>query len=153
MMRFVPGALGALALALVTGCGDNEARRVTPNAAATAPCPLAFPKAGLCASWTWKEAPKVRKVTEATLRFYERNGSPTEGPFRRPTVEVVVPSPMMPTMGHDSGKDPKTTAVAESPSDYRVENVYFNMRGKWTITIELRRGKTVIDAATLPLTL
>jgi hypothetical protein len=100
-----------------------------------------------------KESPKVRKVTEATLRFGERNGSPTEGPFRQPTVEAVVPSPMIPTMDHDSGKAPRITAVAETPSDDGVENMSFNMRGKGTITIELCCGKTGVDAATLPLPL
>jgi len=139
-----------MSLFFFAGCGSNEGRRaaVLPEG-----CALSFPEVGLCASVTWKSAPAVRQVTEATLRFFRATGNAKTGPFERPDGAVNVPSPRMPAMGHDSGEDPRTTAVAATVSDYRVENVFFNMRGKWSLTVELRKGGKVVETATLPLAL
>lgn len=147
MSRFAMG-FALLGLLVVAGCGQNGGRR-----AARSECSLPFPQAGLCAELVWKTKPEVRKTTEATLRFFRADGDAKKGPFVRPDATVNVPSPTMPSMGHDSGRDPKTTAVPNTESDYRVENVWFNMRGKWAFTVELKKGNNVVETSTLALTL
>ncbi len=146
----MPRLLIIASVLLFAGCGSTNSRRaaVLPEG-----CALSFPKAKLCASVNWKVAPTVRKATEATLRFFRADGNAKTGPFERPKGTVNVPSPRMPAMGHDSGEDPKTTAVASTASDYRVENVFFNMRGKWSLAVELVKDGKVVETATLPLTL
>lgn len=144
-MRLLPIAFG---VALLVGCGKSDSNRT-----AASDCAFAFPKVGLCAALTWNANPEVRKLTEATLRFYDAKGSLKDGPFAKPEGDVVVPSPEMPTMGHDSGKNPKTTPVQGKASDYKVENVWFNMRGKWVLTVEIRKDGKLVDKATLPLNL
>lgn len=135
---------------VVGGCGSStDARR-----ARRADCTLAFPKAGLCAQLTWKTKPEVRKLTEATLRFFVMDqGDATKGPFARPDADVNVPSPVMPAMGHDSGKTPKTKPVPGTKSDYRVENVWFNMVGNWAFTVELKKDGNVVETSTISLKL
>ena len=137
-------------LAVLSGCGENDS---SSRRGLRADCSFAFPKAKLCAELVWKTKPEVRKLTEATLRFFEADGDSKKGPFVRPDADVNVPSPFMPTMGHDSGKTPKTTRVFGSKSDYKVENVWFNMVGPWAITVELKKDGRVIETSSLSLRL
>ena len=112
-------------------------------------CTLNLTQSGLCASLTWTQGPVSPAESEFILKFWNATGSSENGPYVDPTNTLAVVL-WMPSMGH--GSSPVTIEKLE-PGVYRVRRVYFIMPGEWEIRTFLKNGATVIDQATVTLTL
>ena len=112
-------------------------------------CTLNLAQSGLCASLTWTQGPVSPTESEFILKFWNATGSSENGPYVDPTNTLAVVL-WMPSMGH--GSSPVTIERLE-PGVYRVRRVYFIMPGEWEIRTFLKNGATVIDQATVTLTL
>lgn len=112
-------------------------------------CALNLAQSGLCASLTWTQGPVSPAESEFILKFWNAAYSSENGPYVDPTNNLSVVL-WMPSMGH--GSSPVTIEKLES-GVFRVRRVYFIMPGEWEIRTFLKNGATVIDQATLTLTL
>ena len=118
------------------------------------PCPLSFPKAGLCATIQWDSQPTASRPNAFTLKFWDAQNSSEAGPYRAPSSEPFVKL-WMPSMGH--GSRPVTFLPAKDAAGnpiagvYRVEKVVFTMRGDWDIQVQLRSNNQVLEQAVLSL--
>ena len=112
-------------------------------------CTLNLAQIGLRASLTWTQGPVSPTESEFILKFWNAETSTENGPYEDPTsvLSVVL---WMPSMGH--GSSPVTIEKLE-PGVYRIRRVYFIMPGEWEIRTFLKNGATVIDQATVSLTL
>ncbi|MFM6929244.1 MAG: FixH family protein [Bdellovibrio sp.] len=112
-------------------------------------CPLNFTQSGLCASVTWTQGPVSPAESEFILKFWDADKGADNGPYVDPikTLSVIL---WMPSMGH--GSSPVTIEKIET-GVFRVRRVYFIMPGEWEIRTFLKNGATVVDQATVNLTL
>ena len=112
-------------------------------------CPFSFPKAGLCASWTWKADPTLDAGASATLKFWNaKEGSPN-GPYVAPS-SAIRPFLWMPSMGHGSSP---IQVTSQEIGIFLLEDIFFIMPGEWTLNIELKSGSQVLEQANLPISL
>jgi hypothetical protein len=115
-------------------------------------CPLDFPGQDLCASLAWLQKPLDDEKGELLLRFWKKSTPPLSdtGPFIDPPFSVTAKL-WMPDMGH--GSSPTRVVPEKSingdvlPGEYRVQEVYFVMPGKWEIWVELKQDRTVMTRA------
>ncbi len=129
---------------------------VSKTAVADPQCPLEFKTKNLCASLTWTKEPNLGEYGEFLIKFWEKDGGSSNGPYISP-AEIVSSRLWMSSMGH--GSSPITVEVLKDeagssmPGHYRASQVFFVMGGAWEIWIELTSGSTKVDAAMIEYTL
>ncbi|MGE5085806.1 MAG: FixH family protein [Bacillota bacterium] len=112
-------------------------------------CTLNYAQSGLCTSLSWSQGPVSPAESEFILKFWNAKSGSENGPYVDPTNSLSVVL-WMPSMGH--GSSPVTIEKLE-PGIFRVRRVYFIMPGEWEIRTFLKNGTTLIDQATITLTL
>lgn len=119
----------------------HDGESPTPNEAA---CPLEFPQAGLCASWTWVILPTEEEEGRAFLQFWNKATGTEAGSGEAPADTVYVKL-YMPSMGH--GSAPTTVSNGPRVGMYDVSRISFSMPGEWEVKVQLRREREVIEEA------
>jgi hypothetical protein len=105
-----------------------------------AACPLSFPQAGLCAAFTWPNAPTADAPARAELRFWEAGrGDAENGPFVEPPA---VPKAffIMKCCRTPSGCSLKKTA----PGTYAASNIKL-LPGEYWHFVQVGTEKAAAD--------
>lgn len=110
--------LPLLALALTSGCADDDGR------------PLPEDGAFIVAA-AWNPDPPAVGQNTLTLTVTDASGAAVTG-------ATVVVDPQMPTHGHGSSEDPVITEVGAGV--YTATPVTFQMPGAWEITVDATLG-------------
>lgn len=157
VMRLLPAALLPIGF-LVSSCGlspalhhhsADDAKKESSTEAPVAACPFSFPKAGLCASWTWTEHPVSEVTVSAEVKFWSATDGTADGPYVTPSYSLR-PFLWMPSMGHGSSPIEVTSV---STGIYQLKEIYFTMPGDWTLNLQLKNGNQVIEAANIPISI
>ncbi|MEO5971119.1 MAG: hypothetical protein ABIQ95_14415, partial [Bdellovibrionia bacterium] len=111
---------------------------------------VTFKANGLCASMDWVKYPKEGETGAFTLRFWKLGEGNISGPYSEPTLPVFVRL-WMPSMGHGSSPVSLSPSLDSNgviiPGVYEVTQVYFVMRGKWEIQVQLQNKSQVVEQA------
>jgi hypothetical protein len=110
-------------------------------------CPFSFPKAGLCASWTWIDVPAVEVELSASVKFWNAKTGTPNGPYVAPS-SAFRPYLWMPSMGH--GSSPIRVTPQETGT-FLLEGIFFSMPRDWTLNIELKLGNNELEKANIPI--
>lgn len=102
---------------------------------------------GVCAGIEWETGPVEGDYSSFVFALFSDTG---DGPVRVEPDRAPVVVLWMPGMGH--GSSPVT--VERLPNgNYRASKVFFSMRGRWDIRIQLKEGNAVLDQAVIGLDL
>lgn len=158
--------VSAATAAFLSGCGnspllhhveaDGRASLSVPGSdgAARSPsggdCPIALPKAGLCATLEWTRAagdpdnsPDHSGERAFTLQFREPAAGGGPGAPVDPRHDLGVQL-WMPSMGHGSSP---VSIRRDGVGFFSVTKVYFIMPGDWEIRIQLKEGGRLFEQA------
>lgn len=100
-------------------------------------CTLKFPRKNICLQATWASTPDSSVYNEFLLEF-DQPVAPNE-------FSILL---WMPSMGHGSVP---VKVEPQSPTRYRVHNVFFIMPGDWEVRIYLKEQNSTVDQLFIPL--
>lgn len=106
-------------------------------------CALAFSQNQLCAHFNWETYPTETETGSFILRFWGASDQDANPVLKSPskTLAVIL---WMSSMGHGSAP----VAIQNlGPGVYRVNRVFFTMRGDWEIRFQLKEGNQVVEQA------
>jgi hypothetical protein len=102
---------------------------------------------GACVGMEWEAPPTEAEYASFVFTLFNET---SDGPVRFEPGRAPVVVLWMPGMGH--GSSPVT--VERLPDgNYRASKVFFSMRGRWDIRIQLKEGNAVVDQAVIGLDL
>ena len=123
-------------LAIVFSLFSSVGFAATSDLATSAACPLAFPKAGLCASAQWVQGPSANVENQMLVQFYDAKTLAPKDPTGAVTVVLF-----MPDMGHGSSP---TSLKHNAEGIFEVRKMFFIMEGQWEVRVAIDGEQQVL---------
>ena len=107
-----------------TACADSE-------------CSIEFPRAGLCASYSWIVEPATDQEAKMLLKFWDKASSKPTGPYVDPAEKLGLEPFMDMGGGHGHGSAP-TRYTRKEAGVYEFRRIFLVMLGDWQLKFQRR---------------